>query len=72
MGGITGSLTPSELLSVLQYSIRKITRVHTGLSNVRINTLCKNDPEFRKNLMPEIRDILIAAEQLQEYLEEKE
>jgi len=64
-------IKPSELLSLVNSCANKITRGNKGLSEKELNTLCNEDSYFRKNLLLEIRDVMIASQTLYEKLNDR-
>ena len=61
-------IKPSELLSLVNFCANKITRGNKGLSEKELDELCSEDPYFKKNLLLEIRDVILAAEKLSEVI----
>lgn len=64
-------MPPSELLSLIKYCTNKISRGNKGITEKEIDELCREDMYFRKNLLLEIKDVMIAVEKLHEKLEGK-
>ena len=62
-------IKPSELLSLVNFCANKITRGNKGLSEKELDELCSEDPYFRKNLLLELKDVMIASEKLHTLLE---
>ena len=64
-------IKPSELLSLVNFCANKITRGNKGLSEKELDELCREDQYFRKNLLLEIRDVMIASQTLYEKLNDR-
>jgi len=59
---------PHCLLTALYRNFEEVFSFHSGLNDKAFNTLCKEDPTFRKNLLLKIRGIMLISFQFLELL----